>query len=509
MRRSLRVRRLVAGILTVGGIVAALLAGCAKKRILAVGNLPPETSLFVSGSLDTVNHVVQIFWFGSDPDGEVRGFELRFKNPAAPGDTNWVSTTRTDSTFTVPTPTGYAMPVFEVRALDDQGVRDPSPARQDFQFSNQAPVVTFTNRLRTNDTTYASVTLDWTASDPDGDAAALRFLVGLDTIPATLHLVSGNRYTVDTTDFKIVGAYPPTRPRMAFIRAIDDGGRASAWDSVRWVVRAPSTLGQHPQLLLIDDVPRTNPANGALDALYSNAAQTSLPAGSFSVLRLDFTQPFRSTENLIQTCRLFDAVVWYRGTQSGISFPMRDYQDGLAAYLDGGGRLMIESLNLIVGENATGALRADWVTRYLGSSDLIRSPIAGRADSTVDWSARPSHRYYPNAPDSSVFVDKPAILRSPMFQDSLGNPPNTSGLRGFAVRDTSTVAIWARDSTLSPQVPRDIPVAVSVPVPEGSTGPGRVIVVTLPIRAANGFVNTPRFLCKIFRQMGLGTGPCP
>jgi hypothetical protein len=181
---------------------------------------------------------------------------------------------------------------------------------------------------------------------------------------------------------------------------------------------------------------------------------------------------------------------------------MQTYQDGLATYLDGGGQLMIESLNLIEGENATGALRNEWVTRYLGSTDLIRAVIAGFADSTVSWSITSG---YVDTIDGTPVLHR-ADLHSTLYRDSLRNGVIANGLRGFAVRDTHNVALWARDSTLSPRVARGIPVAVSVPVPESPPGPGRVIVFTLPIRGANGFFNAPSFLAKVFQQLGL-TGP--
>jgi hypothetical protein len=499
------IRRL-AGLLVLCALGAVVvLAGCAKNRIVSVGNLPPETTLFVQGTLDTVNHVVRIYWFGSDPDGEVSGFELRFLNPSAPADTGWVFTTRTDSTFTVFTPAGFAAPRFEVRAVDDAGQRDPSPALADFQFTNQPPTARFTQRLLPNDTTYASVTLAWTADDPDGDAAAMRFLVGLDTVPSALQLVAGNGVTLDTAAFKIGGVYPTTRPRMAFLRAIDDGGRASGWDSLRWVVRAPSAPGTHPRLLLIDDVPSSNPANLTIDTLWSNTAARNLPAGSFSILRLDTTQPFRSNQDVIQTFRLFDAVIWYRGTQTGFSTLLEAYQDGFAAYLDGGGKMLIESLNLIEGENAGGPLRNDWVTRYLGSRGLIRA-YRGDAfgDSGVSWSITPGF----TDTVGGVPVARPVILRSTSLStpDSLRNGANNNGLRGFDVIDTSQVILWARDSTLSPRVARSIPVAVSVPVAGSPAGAGRMVAITLPVRGANLFFTAPRFLAKVFQQLGL-TGP--
>ena len=507
--------RRIAGLAVLVALLAiAVLAGCAKKKITAVGNLPPETTLFVQGALDTVNHVVRIYWFGSDPDGDVAGYEVRLKTATDP-DPAWVFTTLTDSTFTVFTPTGYSAPAFEVRAIDNEATRDPTPATADFQFSNQEPTVRFTNRLVPSDETYPTVTLTWTANDPDGESSKMQFQVGLDTIPGALHLVSGTTFTIDTTDFKVAGVFPPTQPRQVFIRAVDDGGRLSAWDSLRWIVRAPADPGVHPRLLLIDDA-----GNPIVDAFYLTATQTALPAGSYSVLRLASHQPFRSVANLAQTFRLFDAVVWYRGTDAGISSVMRDFQDGLAIYLDGGGQLMIESRNLVEGTNSgdleidgglprgIGALRPSWVSQYLGSDGLINAGLAGRADSTVSWTIGPSRVEYPNAPADSTPLNKPVVLRSTMFSDSLRNGAISAGLRGFAVRDTGYVALWARDSSLSPPVLRDIPIAVSVRVPEG-VGPGRLIAFTLPIRGANLFFNAPRYLCKVYAQMGLGSGTCP
>lgn len=495
------IRRMLSLMLLLAMAGGTLLAGCAKKKVMAVDNLPPETTLFVSGALDTVNHNVHVYWFGSDPDGDVSGFELRFHNPALPADTDWVFTTRTDSLFSVFTPNGYAAPLFEVRAIDNTGTRDPSPATADFQFSNQPPTVVFTQRLRTTDTTYASATLTWSGADPDGNAGNMKFLVGLDTIPAALHLVTGTRYTIDTTDFKIAGVYPTTRPRQAFIRAIDDGGRVSRWDSLRWVVRAPSTPGVHPRLLLIDDVPSSNGAAFTIDTLWSNTAVRNLDPGSFSILRLEFTQPFRTNQDVIQTFRQFDAVVWYRGTQNNFSTLLQTFQDGLAGYLDGGGKFLIEGLNLIEGENSPGPLRNDWVTRYLGSRDLIRASIPGRSDSTVSWSITPG--YF----DTLNFINYPVNLWTTTLvsPDSLGNAINANGLRGFDVLDTNNVVLWARDSTLSPRVKRGVPVAVSVPVAGSPGGAGRATILTLPVRGANRFFTAPRFLAKLFKQFGLTT----
>ena len=47
------------------------LAACSPKDAV-VTQLPPETTIFVQGPVDTVHHRVHLYWFGSDPDGDVR-----------------------------------------------------------------------------------------------------------------------------------------------------------------------------------------------------------------------------------------------------------------------------------------------------------------------------------------------------------------------------------------------------------------------------------------------------
>jgi hypothetical protein len=162
---------------------------------------------------------------------------------------------------------------------------------------------------------------------------------------------------------------------------------------------------------------------------------------------------------------------------------------------------VFEGRNLIEGTGAAGPLHEDWVTRYLGSTGLILSPIAGRTDSTVAWNATAGF-------SDSLDANNPAVirniyLRSPAYQDSMWNRSIVEGLRGFEVRDTNNVALWAADSALSPRVPRSVPVAVTVAVPETPPGPGRIVMFTVPIRGANGFLNAPRILAKVFQQMGL------
>ena len=486
--------------LVVLGLVAS---GCSPKRKL-LANDAPETTLFVSGPVDPVNHVVHLYWFGSDPDGFVVDYEIRFIYPGDLADTvRWVSTTqigaggrpvvRTDSIFTIPAPTGLTDPVFEVRAVDDQGARDATPATEHFTFTNQPPVATFTDRLLARDSTFASATVNWTGGDIDGDPSKLVFLVYMDSLgfqPTNLsgaYRTTARSITIPTAWFRQGGALL-SGPRSLFIRAIDDGGRLGAADSMGWYVWAPVT-GSDPRLLIVDDAPGAGSLT--IDTLYTNTAKRNLPAGTYRVLQLDVNQPFRSTADLEQTLKLFKSVVWYRGTQISVSTLLQNYQDAIASYLDAGGRLYLEGLNLIEGLGVTGSLHNDFVTRYFGSNGLYNSPIAGSVtDSLATWDI------------SSVSGGKPVILRSTLYADSLKQSQIYGGLRGFVIRDTNNVALWARAGSLSQPQNFDMPIGVSVPQPAG----GRAIVISLPLRGANLFFSVPRYLAKVFTQLGI-TGP--
>lgn len=479
--RALVTALAVAGLLVL--LAVALIAGCSPRKILGP-NTPPETVLFVQGPVDTVSLIVHLYWFGSDPDGEVAGFEVRFKNPAAPADTQWVPTTRTDSLFTVFTPQGYSAPVFEVRSIDNDGQRDPSPATENFQFSNQAPIVDLINPPAFADTTYPSVTLTWTGLDPDGDAALLSYRVWLDGNEANARITDQRTFTIPSADFLQAGLYA-TGTRTVYVQPIDAGGRAGVPDSTRWVVRAPVT-GTRARLLLIDDVPTTNPANVTTDSLYYNTAARNLAPNEYSILRLQTTQPFRSIKDVEQTCGLFEAVIWYRGRELTVSNTMRTYRDGLAAYLEDGGKLMIESLNLIEGEGVlSAALPADWVGTYMGSDGLFRHIIPGVADSTISWT-----------------IDAGDTLYSPLTGDTLRSVTLDGGLRAFNVRDPSYALLVVPIGALPPGNPIPMPVAVTVPQPSG----GRLVAMSYPVRLTHGLFTAHRFLAGVFQQLGL-TGP--
>ena len=358
--------------LAAAGVAALSLAGlsCGSLTGSLTPSTAPETIVFVSGPLDAVNHIAHLHWFGSTPHGYVTGYELRLLNPEAPDDSMWQFTPHTDSLFTVYTPQGHAAPILEVRAINSEGVRDPSPARQLFSFSNQPPTVQLILKPGSRDTTFASVTTGWTVSDPDGDALSVRYLVWLNGHASDPEITTGHAFTMPSDRFLVGGQYT-TGPRTLYVRGIDDGGMAGPIDSVVWQVKKP-VVGNRARLLIVDDVPRTTAANSQTDTLYTNTAARNIPLDSYTVLRLDFNQPFLSAKDLEQTFKLFETVIWYRGNLTSVSTTLRNYQDGVGPYLESGGRFYLDGLYLFSGLNAPGALREEFAQKYLNCDGFLK-----------------------------------------------------------------------------------------------------------------------------------------
>lgn len=503
MRRLLAVAGLVLG----WAALLAALAGCGKLTGKLTGvlhdNVPPHTVLFVNGPVDTVNHIVHLYWFGTDPDGNVAGFEWQMKNPVAPADTAWHFTTQSDSIFTVQAPSGYTNPVFSVRAIDNAGARDPNPPVQNFEFSNLPPVVTLVQKPLANDTTFASVSVTWSAIDPDGDAGKLTYLVWLDGNEATPEVTTQRSLTMPTARFLVNGVLS-SGPRKLFVRAIDDGGRAGPADSVRWFVRRPVT-GPRARLLIVDDVPRTNAANLRFDTLYSNSvARVGLAADQYSILRLDTTQPFKTAADFAQTFKQFETVVWYRGNEITISTLLQTAEAGIGDYLDSGGKFYLDGLYLFRGLNANGGLTVDFARAHLGSRGMRGAfTFAGSfTDTSIGFGNSGVSTFLP-AVDVRGTLGRDSMYVRQVFQVRSGE---AGGLRQFDFLDRSQVVLWGGQGTLTPDLGDTTAVGISVPQPSG----GRAVVVCMPPGGAVPPVGSgvaagsaARFITNIFRHLGL------
>lgn len=515
-------RRHVLSLLVLASVVAPL-AGCGHRLTgVLKPPQPPDTRIFVQGPVDTVNHVVHLYWFGTDPDGYIRGFEYRFfTSPAESAATGWTFTRKTDMVFTVQDSTGFTAPTFEVRAVDSTmvappadaapgapgGLRDPTPAREDFEFSNYAPVVKLNGFLirggAAYDTTFASATVTWSVTDQDNDLASARFRIWLDGRENNPDIVAGRSFTVPTDRFAEADGHTiVSRQRQLFIQAIDDGGMAGNVDSTRWNVRAPATgsrHGRYGRLLIVNDMDPNYTFHKYADSLYifNNPALRDL-AGSYSVLSMypkyPASQPFRSAKDLEQTCKLFDAVVWYVGGHNNFdAFEtyLNSYQDGVGAYLDSGGNFYLDGLNLLDAYRARGVFSHDFARRYLGIDGYVqqfyKDPTTG-PDSTAAW--------YTSGTAGVIF----SFAAGSDTLDLRQSP--SPGVRGCVVSDPSYGLVVAPPAAMAGTPLFPMVIGVSVPQPLG----GRAIVLTFPLSWSQPFPmdpRTPGILAKIFGLLGL------
>ncbi len=501
--------RVVLALVLLAGSLLAAAVGCGSLTGKLTGtlkdNTPPNTVLFVNGAVDTVNHIVHLYWFGTDPDGTVQGFEWQMKNPVAPADTAWNFTTLTDSIFTVQAPSGYTNPQFSVRAIDNVGARDPSPPRQSFGFSNQAPTVRLVQKPLPTDTTFASVSVTWTSLDVDGDNSKLVYLVWLDGREGSPEITTAKEITMPSDRFLVAGELVPG-PRKLFLRAIDDGGRAGPADSVTWTVRRPVT-GARARLLIVDEVSRLVANNLRFDTLYSNSAgRVGLTTDQYAILRLDTTQPFRTAKDFEQTFGLFETVVWYRGIETSISTLLATAEDGIGAYLNGGGKFYLDGLYLIGGRNATGPLSENFVRAHLGSRGMkgAYTNTATFSDTSIGFGNTGTSVFLPRVTVAGVIARDSMYVRQ-VFQV---RPGEAGGLRQFDFLDRDQVVLWGAPGTLTPVIGDSTAVGISVPHPNG----GRAVVVCIapgasvpPVGAGLLAGSAARFVTNIFRHLGLDT----
>jgi hypothetical protein len=494
--RARRRRILLAAVGALALLGALASGGCSPKSVTGA-NVPPETYLFLDAPVDSIrptSHRVHLYWYGTDPDGDITGFEFRMIAPGGVTDPPWVRlpASTTDSMFTVFTgDSAQVTPTFEFRSVDDDGAVDGSPARQTFRLNNLAPVVTITDPMRTIDSTYASVTIHWTVDDPDGGGPGLRYRLWLDGNEANMDSTPAQTFTVPSHRFLQPGPSGPryvSGPRTLSIQAVDDGGRSGPVTTTTWFVRAPAAMQRNTRgrVLLIDDVPSAGQNNASFDAFYAGGlagVSTRLLADSGSVLRTQFNPGiFRSASDFAQTLRQFETVVWYRGFELGTSSLIQSYQDSLLAWLDTGGRLYLDGLYLILGTRTPGSLREDVVQSHLGSYRLSLAFNSSINDSCAGWSNSNTSRFR-----SSRYAGQ---MTTPLPVPGLPHP-ETPGIRVFQVRDTSHVALWALPGQLAP--PNDgFEAAVGVSVPYASGG--RWVLVSFPMRTSPPAQSSPLFL---------------
>jgi hypothetical protein len=238
----------------------------------ATENQHPETELSVRDSslvdnlegADRLSSTVFAAWSGTDPDGFVTTYELRFypdTQPPAGPEEGWITTTSSDSLILLPIPRGerIANVVFEVRAIDNDGAVDPTPARTVFPIQNSPPTLRLSPFDQPPDTTFTVFSFAWDADDPEGVANLDRIEISLNDstsftpLPADAEFVtlvgeetSGDAETT-TADvflgrgFQTTGLTVPNLRLDAentfYVRAVDQTDTTSTLQRLTWYVK--------------------------------------------------------------------------------------------------------------------------------------------------------------------------------------------------------------------------------------------------------------------------------
>jgi len=330
---------------------------------------------------DRLTSTVAVSWVGDDPDGFVESFEFRFydENIVPAAEEDWVLTTRNDTLVLLPIQSGSksANVAFEVRAIDNEGVRDPSPARTVFPIQNSPPTIQLSSFDLPPDTTFPLFSFSWRAGDPDGIENLSRIEISLNdslnfiSLPVDLDFVTlqvpdlgrntpGGSVAADVflgrgyspSDIDVPGLLVDSDNTL-FIRSVDDTDTTSFLASYEWFIKRSSS-----RVLYVNDFRKV--ANVRLQAFHLGILESYLPAGT-EIDTWNITEPFvtgnsgnvprsdalppNADPTLRQYFGQYDYIYWVSSGSTnsigGNNFPLA--ASVLDVFFDNGGKIMVHT----------------------------------------------------------------------------------------------------------------------------------------------------------------------
>lgn len=324
-------------------------------------NQAPETYSIVDTIIragdDRLESRVVIQWWGNDPDGYIDGYEFTFDNPITEA-TAWQYIRSQDSVFLLQTPAGQdtADFSFSIRAVDNAGLRDPSPAQVGYPVKNSPPTVQFTPGPDDPTLSFPIVKLFWSGSDPDGqenlsrfelfwnDTTASPYPLDQSVTSATFEALTPNlsgipdcQVYTNTSEIPELSTIPGMRIgewNVLYIRAVDESDAKSVY------VRSDSIFIRPARTKIL----MANAYSGgstAIFTLYHNQL-AALGLVDYDTLTLfDPAVPQQlAADNLTQDriFELFDLIIWFgNNAQSSLSLA----QKTTGKFFGSGGKMLM------------------------------------------------------------------------------------------------------------------------------------------------------------------------
>ncbi|MBS1272445.1 MAG: hypothetical protein MAGBODY4_01590 [Candidatus Marinimicrobia bacterium] len=389
------------------GFALLMFSGCELKNPLeqpldnnSVGNQPPETHIFLPPdvpilldttiiSIDTIFTGVDtlfdttfvdtsrlggrntfipdtteskkiIYWWGDDPDGEVVAYQYKWNF-----EDTWTTDSTEHDTFYLPIRTAFDQFEFQVRAIDNAGAMDASPARLTFPVFNSPPVVEFvlnsnpSGNPEDTTTTFPTRSFFWSAIDPDGNETIVSVdyylaegTIADTSLPDTLtwNTLNGDEDRVTMRDID-PGEY------TFFVRVRDIAGAYS--DTIQfpdpesdsepgtWKVKDPQG-----RVCLVNDYPLGgvgDQGENDVELRYRGWLNEVVGDTGYSIWRIgsNLWHPENSLpyaqEDIEATLNYFDHIIWYQFSGAP-HYP--DAALGINKYIANGGNMILTAIEL-------------------------------------------------------------------------------------------------------------------------------------------------------------------
>jgi len=273
------------------GIV--IFSSCIKKPTeIPVENIPPDTHIFVEGTVDTVPAKQVIHWWGNDPDGYVVGYYYNWDDSP-----DTIFTTLKVDTFTLQASDTINFHTLKVWALDNENAWDPTPAVLTIPVKNSPPTVEFVRNTLPPDTTLPVATFYFEGHDIDGDQSVGGFYWRLDFEDDTvIHFIERDTGYVTIRNI-------PEGERTITVWAVDESHALS--DSITHTWYVIPVVGD---ILFLDD----NTSSQA-DNFYRQIMDNNF-FGQYTYYRIEYGLPYSPFDvNAIINELGFNYIIWYTG----------------------------------------------------------------------------------------------------------------------------------------------------------------------------------------------------